>query len=120
VMGDKQYIENMIDRARKAQKEFETYSQEKVDEAVKAIGLAIYNKGEELARLAVDETGMGKYEDKIAKNKGKAKAVWYRIKDQKSRGVINFDEEKQIIEVSKPIGVLGCVTPSTNPTMTPS
>lgn len=118
-METKQFIEDLITKARKAQKEFETYPQEKVDEAVRAMGKKIYDHGEELAKMAVEETGMGKYEDKIAKNKGKPKIVWHRLKGVKSRGIINYIDEKGIVEVAKPIGVLGCITPSTNPTMTP-
>ena len=68
-MDTKEYIQGLIDRARTAQQEFETYSQEQVDKAVRAIGKIIYDNGEMLARMAVDETRMGKYEDKIVKNK---------------------------------------------------
>ena len=62
---------------------------------------------------------MGRYEDKIAKNVGKAKAVWYAIRDKKSRGILRYIEEEGIVEVAKPIGVIGAVTPTTNPTTTP-
>ena len=69
------YIQHLIDKARVAQAEFESYSQEQVDRAVRAIGKIIYDNGEELAQLAVEETGMGKYEDKVIKNKAKAKRI---------------------------------------------
>ena len=84
-MDTKEYIQGLIDRARTAQQEFETYSQEQVDKAVRGIGKIIYDNGEMLARMAVDETRMGKYEDKIVKNKAKAKIVWYKLKGVKSR-----------------------------------
>lgn len=119
VMEPREYIESLIAKAKKAQEEFEKYPQEKVDEAVRAVGKIVYDRAEELARMAVEETGMGNYEDKVAKNKGKSKAAWYRLKGVKSRGIINYDEERQIVEIAKPIGVIGAVTPVTNPTMTP-
>ncbi|MGL5328080.1 MAG: aldehyde dehydrogenase family protein [Peptostreptococcaceae bacterium] len=119
VVSAKEYVLGLIESARVAQKEFETYSQEKVDECVRAIGKAIYDNGEMLARMAVDETRMGVYEDKIVKNKGKSKATWNKLKGKKSRGIIRYIEEEGIVEVAKPIGVIGAVTPTTNPTMTP-
>lgn len=118
-MQEREYVLSLIEKARVAQQEFEKFSQEQVDEAVKAIGKVIYDNGEMLARMAVDETGMGVYEDKIVKNKGKSKAVWNKLKGVKSRGIIRYIEEEGLVEVAKPIGVLGAVTPTTNPTMTP-
>ena len=119
-MDTKEYIQGLIDRARTAQQEFETYSQEQVDKAVRGIGKIIYDNGEMLARMAVDETRMGKYEDKIVKNKAKAKIVWYKLKGVKSRGIIRYLDDIGIVEVAKPIGVIGCVAPTTNPNMTPN
>lgn len=118
-MDARMYMEELIQKSRIAQKEFAAYTQEKVDEAVRAIGKAIYDHSEELAKLAVDETRMGVYEDKIVKNKGKSKAVWNKLKGVKSRGIIRYIEEEGLVEVAKPIGVIGAVTPTTNPTMTP-
>jgi succinate-semialdehyde dehydrogenase len=118
-MDAKTYVQGLIDRARTAQRRFETYSQEQVDQAVRAIGKAIFDHGEELAKMAVDETGMGVYSDKIIKNKVKAKAVWNKLKHVKSRGIIRYIEHQGLVEVAKPIGVIGAVTPTTNPTMTP-
>ena len=118
-MEPREYVQSYIDRARVAQAEFENYSQEQVDKAVRAIGKAVFDAAEPLARLAVDETRMGKYEDKIAKNAGKTKITWYRLKGVKSRGIIARHDEIGIIEVAKPIGVIGCIPPTTNPTMTP-
>lgn len=112
-------VNELIRRARAAQTEFETYSQERVDKAVRAIGKSVYDHGDELAKMGAEESGMGRYEDKIVKNQGKSKMTWWRLKGVKSRGIINIDREKQIYEIAKPIGVLGVVTPATNPTMTP-
>ena len=69
--------------------------------------------------MAVDETGIGVYEDKILKNKGKARVIWNNLKDKKSRGIIGEDDEKHLVFVAKPMGVVGAVTPVTNPIVTP-
>lgn len=119
-MDTKEYIQSLVDRARVAQQEFETYSQEQVDRAVRAIGKIVYDNGEMLAQMAVDETRMGRYEDKIVKNKAKAKITWYKLKGVKSRGIIRYLDDIGVVEVAKPIGVIGCVAPTTNPTMTPN
>ena len=114
-----EYVSDVISKGKKAQQVFETYNQEQVDQVVRAVGKAVYDNGEELARLAVDETGMGNFEDKIMKNKGKAMAVWNHLKDKKSVGILQYFEEEGIVEVGKPIGIVGAVTPVTNPVMTP-
>jgi len=118
-MDTKEYVGELIRRARTAQQEFETYSQEQVDACVRAIGKAIYDNADPLAKMAAEETGMGLYEDKIVKNSGKAKAVWHALKHEKSRGIIGYNESKHLIEIAKPIGVVGAVTPTTNPNTTP-
>lgn len=118
-MEAKEYVLDLIKKGRIAQEKFEQFSQEDVDKAVRAIGKIIYDNGEVLAKMAVEETRMGVYEDKIKKNKGKAKAVWNKLKGVKSRGIIRYIEEEGIVEVAKPIGVIGAVSPTTNPTMTP-
>lgn len=118
-MDVERYLSGLISTARAAQKEFETYSQEQVDAAVCAIGKAVYDHAEELACLAVDETHMGKYESKIAKCRNKSKSTWWRMKGQKSRGIIERDEKNGIIKFAEPIGVVGCVTATTNPVINP-
>jgi succinate-semialdehyde dehydrogenase len=118
MMSPDEYLTDLMAKARAAQKVFETYPQETVDKAVRAIGKAIYDNAEELAHMAVDETGMGNYASKIAKCKGKSKSVWWRIKNEKSRGIISRDEEPGIVKIAKPIGVIGCVAPTTNPVIT--
>ena len=69
--------------------------------------------------MAVDETGIGVYEDKILKNKGKARVIWNNLKDKKSRGIIGEDADMDLVFVAKPVGVVGAVTPITNPIVTP-
>src|SRR5499427_9774332 len=119
VLTENKQIQELIMRARAAQAAFEAFSQEQVDAIVKGIGKYVYDNAETLARMAVDETGLGVYEDKILKNKGKARVIWNSLKDKKSRGVIGEDAEKNLVFVAKPMGVVGAVTPVTNPTVTP-
>ena len=119
-MEAREYVQELVDRARAAQKVFEEYSQEQVDAAVRAVGKVIYDHAEELAQMAVDESGMGKYEDKIAKNRNKTRNCWYKLKGVKSRGIINYIEDENLVEIAKPIGVIAALCPTTNPTMTPA
>jgi len=118
-MDDKKLIQDLIEKARIAQQELATYSQEELNAIVKVIGKTVYDNAEELAKMAVEETEMGVYEDKVAKNKGKSKAIYNNIKDKKSVGIIDIDEEKGLTFVAKPIGVIGAATPTTNPIVTP-
>ncbi|MCE5241700.1 MAG: aldehyde dehydrogenase family protein, partial [Syntrophobacteraceae bacterium] len=118
-MEPQKYVQELVNQSREAQKKFATFSQEQVDRVVRAAGKAVYDKAEMLARMAVDETGMGCYEDKILKNKGKSKITWYRLKGVKSRGIIRRIREEGLVEVAHPMGVVGAITPTTNPTMTP-
>ncbi len=113
-------VSELIERARVAQAEYEkNATQEQVDAAVRAIGKVVYDRAEELSRRAVDESGMGVYEDKVAKCKGKSKCIWNSLKGKKSYGIIEEDKENNIIKVAKPKGVVGAVTPVTNPVVTP-
>ena len=112
-------IRELVTQAREAQAVFESFSQEQVDAIVKGIGKYVYDNAEMLARMAVDETGIGVYEDKILKNKGKARVIWNNLKDKKSRGIIGEDAEANMVFVAKPMGVVGAVTPVTNPIVTP-
>ena len=112
-------VQELVAKARAAQGVFEAFSQAQVDAIVKGIGKYVYDHGEMLARMAVDETGIGVYEDKILKNKGKARVIWNSLKDKKSRGIIDEDAETNLVFVAKPMGVVGAVTPVTNPIVTP-
>ncbi len=113
-------VAEIFEKARIAQAEYEkSASQEQVDAAVKAIGKVVYDRAEELAKMAVEESGMGVYEDKVAKCKGKSKCIWNSLKGKKSYGIIDEDKETGIIKVAKPKGVVGAVTPVTNPVVTP-
>jgi succinate-semialdehyde dehydrogenase len=113
------YIDEYIARAREAQKVFERFSQEKIDEAVMVVAKAIYDNAEYLAEIAVEETGMGVVADKIIKNKGKARVIWNSLKGKKSKGIIERNESTGIVKVAKPMGVVAAITPCTNPIVTP-
>lgn len=112
-------INEMMLKARTAQAQFESFNQEQVDKIVREIGKVVYDHAELLARMAVDETRMGVYEHKVAKNKGKSKVIWNDLKDKKSVGEISHNPETNIIEIAKPVGVVGAVSPTTNPIVTP-
>jgi len=113
-------IEQMIAKARKAQAEYVNhFDQEDVDQAVKLTTRAIYDHAEELARMAIDETQMGVYEDKVAKNRNKSKGVYWDLRGKKSMGILDINEKTGLIEIAKPIGVVAGVTPMTNPIVTP-
>tara|TARA_B100001113_G_C21107868_1_gene621755 strand:+ start:838 stop:2226 length:1389 start_codon:yes stop_codon:yes gene_type:complete len=112
-------IKELVSKARIAQAKYESFSQKQVDEIVRDIGKFVYDNAELLAKMAVEETGMGSYEDKILKNKGKARVIWNNLKDKKSRGVIGEDKDTNLVFVAKPMGVVAAVTPVTNPIVTP-
>lgn len=115
----KAYIAGYIERARKAQAEFEKMSQEEVDKAVQTVGRVVYENAQYLAEIAVEETGMGNVEDKYAKNRQKAGIVWNNLRNKKSRGILDTDETTGITRVAKPVGVVAAITPCTNPIVTP-
>jgi len=112
-------VRSLVANARKAQAIYEGFSQAQVDAICRDIAKYVYDNAEMLARMAVDETGIGVFEDKILKNKGKARVIWNNLKDKKSRGVIGEDPETGLTLVAKPMGVVGAVTPVTNPIVTP-
>ena len=118
-MEGNKYIKELIDKARLAQKEYEKFTQEEVDNVVKAIAKVVYDRAEELAKMAIEETGMGVYDHKVAKNKGKSKVIWNNLKSKKSIGILEEELDKKIIKIAKPKGVVGAVTPCTNPIVTP-
>ena len=115
----KAYIAGYIERARKAQAEFEKMSQEEVDKAVQTVGRVVYENAQYLAEIAVEETGMGNVEDKYAKNRQKAGIVWNNLRNKKSRDILDTDETTGITRVAKPVGVVAAITPCTNPIVTP-
>lgn len=118
-MENKTEIQMMIERSRIAQKKFELFDQRQVDAVVRAIAKVVYDHAVELARMAADETRMGVYEDKIKKNQGKARIIWNSLKNKPSVGIISRNTATGVVEVARPMGVIGVVTPCTNPIVTP-
>lgn len=121
-MATEGIITQLVEKARKAQAQVAHYTQQQIDDVCLAVGWQVYNDEniQKLARLAVDETDMGRYEDKLAKHKGKVMGVLDDIKDAKSVGLIEVDEAKGLRKYAKPIGVVGALCPVTNPTATPA
>jgi succinate-semialdehyde dehydrogenase len=115
----KTQVKQLVAKARAAQAAFDAFSQNQVDAIVKGVGKYVYDNAKMLAQMAVDETGIGVYEDKIIKNQGKARAIWSNLKSKKSRGIIKEVPESNMVLVAKPMGVVGAVTPVTNPIVTP-
>lgn len=105
--------------ARMAQKEFEKFDQVQVDNIVRDIGKVVFDNADLLAKIAVEETEMGVYEDKILKNRGKSLTIWNSLRGKRSVDIIEIDENKGLMYVAKPVGVVGAVTPCTNPIVTP-
>ena len=107
-----------IDRVREAQREFASYSQEQVDRIFLAAATAANRARIPLARMAVEETGMGILEDKVIKNHFASEYIYNAYKDTKTCGVLEEDKANGIRKIAEPIGVIAAVIPTTNPTST--
>ena len=108
-------VAECIARGRAAQRTYAQYSQEQVDDAVAAVAWAGYSHAEALARMAIDDTGIGNYEDKVAKNRRKTLGTMRDLKGARSVGTIRTDPARGITEIAKPVGIVGVLTPVTNP-----
>ena len=118
VIDSAESLENALKRVRAAQKRFAEYSQSQVDSIFKAAAAAADRQRIPLARLAVEETGMGVVEDKVIKNHYAAEYIYNAYRDTKTCGVIEEDKEYGITRIAEPIGVIAAVIPTTNPTST--
>ena len=120
-MSAKEEIEVLINRSREAQKLIENYTQEQVDELIRAMVWSVAKPGmaEEIAQFTVDETQLGNYDGKFLKIQRKTRATLMDIIDDKSVGVLEEDTERAIVKIAKPMGVIGALSPSTNPEATP-
>ena len=114
----KKMIDDLVKRAKKASEEYMKLSQEDVDRIVKAMSMAGEEHHMELAKLAVEETDRGIYEDKITKNMFATEYIYHSIKYDKTVGIINQNEEEGYEEIAEPVGIIAGVTPVTNPTST--
>ena len=111
-------IEELMQRAKIAQQEYSKLTQEDVDRIVKQMAMAVLENHMMLARLAVEETKRGIYEDKITKNIFASEYIYHSIKHNKTVGIIQDNEEEGYMEIAEPIGIIAGVTPVTNPTST--
>ena len=114
-------IANLVSQAREAQERYASYSQKQIDEVVMSVAWSLMepDNNRRLATQAVSDTGLGDVDDKITKNHRKTLGLLRDIKHAKTVGVINEIPEKGLIEIARPLGVVGAVVPSTNPVATP-
>ena len=120
-MSAKEEIEVLIERSREAQKQIENYTQDQVDELIKAMVWSVAKPGiaEKIAQFTVDETQLGNYDGKFLKIQRKTRATLMDIINDKSVGILEEDLERAIVKIAKPMGVIGALSPSTNPEATP-
>ncbi|EIJ82228.1 acetaldehyde dehydrogenase (acetylating) [Bacillus methanolicus PB1] len=113
-----QEVRDYLEQAKTAQEIVAKMTQEEIDKIVESMANAGREAAERLAAMAVEETGFGNVPDKIAKNLFAANDVYNSIKDVKTVGIINRDEENKVWEVAQPVGIVAGIVPSTNPTST--
>lgn len=118
IVTNAQQLTERIQKLREAQKVFATFSQEQVDEIFRSAAMAANNARIKLAKMAVEETGMGIVEDKVIKNHFAAEYIYNQYKDMKTCGVLEEDKTNGITKVAEPIGVIAAIVPTTNPTST--
>jgi len=120
-MDARDAVAEVMRRAREAQRAFADVSQERADEAVRALAWSLYKPehARALAELAVADTGLGNIADKIVKKQRKTFGTLRDLLRARSVGIIEEDEAKGLVKYAKPVGVIGAVTPSTNPGVTP-
>ncbi|MEE3449444.1 MAG: bifunctional acetaldehyde-CoA/alcohol dehydrogenase [Acutalibacteraceae bacterium] len=118
IVDSVQSFEKKLEQIREAQKKFASYTQEQVDYIFKCAALAANNQRIKLAKMAVEETGMGVVEDKVIKNHFAAEYIYNAYKNTKTCGVIEEDASYGTKKIAEPIGVVGAVIPTTNPTST--
>ncbi len=118
VVDSAEKLEMLIERVKKAQKIYSTFTQEQVDAIFKAAATAADKARIPLARMAVEETGMGVLEDKIIKNHFASEYIYNKHKNAKTCGIIKEDKANGIKIVAEPLGVIAGIVPTTNPTST--
>ena len=117
-LASMQEARELVKRALAAQKAYAEYNQEKVDRIIAAMADAGYENARRLAAMAVEESGIGRVEDKVVKNQFASRNVYEAIKDMRTAGIINEDRAAGIIEIADPMGVVVGLIPTTNPTST--
>lgn len=115
---NRQELEELIQQVKKAQQQFANYSQEQVDLIFKKAALAANNARIPLAKMAVQETGMGVIEDKVIKNHFASEIIYNKYKHSKTCGIIEEDKSFGLQKIAEPVGILAGIVPTTNPTST--
>ena len=113
-----QEVRTLVRRSKVAQEKLSKMSQEQIDKIVKALAGAAHANATKLAKMANEETGFGKWEDKVVKNTFASVGVYETLKDTKTVGIIGEDKEAKTIDIATPVGVVAGLIPSTNPTST--
>lgn len=113
-----QEVRNLISKAQSALEEYAEFGQERIDQIVKAVAEAGAANAEHLAKMAVEETGFGVWQDKVLKNLLGSTITYDYIKDMKTVGILREDPEKKLMEIAVPVGIIAALIPSTNPTST--
>ena len=111
-------LEAALERVREAQKVFATFTQEQVDNIFRAASIAANKLRIDLAEMAVKETGMGIVEDKVIKNHYASEYIYNKYRNTKTCGIIEEDRAFRIKKIAEPVGIIGAVIPTTNPTST--
>ena len=117
-MRIKSMVDELVEKAKKASEEYLQLNQEQVNNIIKAMAMAGLERHMELAKMAVEETGRGIYEDKITKNMFATEYIYHSIKYDKTVGIIDENEEEGYVSIAEPVGIIAGVTPVTNPTST--
>lgn len=113
-----QEVRDLVANAKKAQAIYSKQNQAEIDQVVHHVAMTMFGHAEYLGKMAHEETGYGKWQDKKVKNQVASQFLYYYIKDMKTVGIINEDSAKGIIEIGVPVGVVAGLVPSTNPTST--
>ena len=118
IVNSVESLQNLIEDVKKAQKEFSTFSQEKVDKIFFAAAMAANQARIPLAKMAVEETGMGVVEDKVIKNNYASEYIYNKYRNEKTCGIIEEDKAYGYTKIAEPLGLIAAVIPTTNPTST--
>ena len=118
IENDIDALDNIVNRVKKAQQEYSKYTQEQVDKIFKMVAIKANTMRIPLAKLAIEETGMGVLEDKVIKNHYACEYIYNKYKDTKTCGIIYEDKSYGIKQIAEPIGLVSAVIPCTNPTST--
>ena len=113
---ERAYIDELVNKVSAAQKIFATYTQEQVDHIFRRVALKLSSLRIPLAKMAVEETGMGVWEDKVIKNHFASEYIYNKYKNSKTCGIVCDDKANGVLKIAEPIGVIAGVVPTTNQT----